>query len=213
MLKPVLVLFLLAAGAFALRAQDYTVTPVDGPVVKADSLGRKPEFPSMMGYNIYSRIRMPGILSPVGFETKEQRAARINAATSASVMESVNQNMVWYRPPQLSPEARAALFVAGLFLSNPFGFRDGTVPLMNASNPFVFATTPGWAPSVNPYSPDSFPQTVRTEYDFATGTYKTVARPWSEVQVDLSRGVSGSTFRTEPIPRIYLTPAERALVP
>ena len=36
MLKPVLVLFLLAVGALALQAQDYPVTPVDGPVVKAD---------------------------------------------------------------------------------------------------------------------------------------------------------------------------------
>ncbi len=67
------------------------------------------------------------------------------------------------------------------------------------------------APAINPYSPDSFPQTVRSEYDFATGTYKMVARPWSEVQADLSKRISGGTFRTDPVPRVYLTPAERAL--
>ena len=213
MLKPFLVLMLLAAGALVLQAQDYVATPVDGPTVKVDSLGRKPDFSPLMGYGIYSRIRVPGILAPIGYESREERAARISAATSASVMESVNRNLVWYRPPHLSAEARAALTIARLFLSNPFGFREGTVPMMSTSNPFVYATTPGLAPAFNPYSPDRIPQTVRTEYDFATGTYKMVARPWNEVQADLSRSFSGSSFQTAPLPRIYLTPAERALVP
>lgn len=212
MLKPALVLILLlTAGVSALWAQDHPATPVDGPVVKADSLGRSPGFSPLTGYAIYSRIRMPGILAPIGFESKEQRAARINAATGASVLESVSRNLDWSRPPHLSAEARIALIAARLFLSNPFGFREGTVPLMNPSNPFVFAATPGWAPYESPYSPDRIPQTVRTEYDFATGTYKVVARPWSEVETDLSRSFSGSTFRTAPVPQIYLTPTERAL--
>lgn len=213
MLKSVLVLLLLAAGTLVLRAQDSAATPVDGPTVKVDSLGWKPVFSPLMGYGIYSRIRMPGALAPIGYESREQRAARINAVTGAGVMSSMNQNLAPMQAPHLSTVAYYALLVARLFLSNPFGFREGTVPMMSTSNPFVFAATPGWVPYENPYSPDRIPQTVRTEYDFATGTYKMVARPWNEVQADLTRGISGSTFQTAPLPRVYLTPAERALAP
>lgn len=214
MLKPVLVFYLLcAAGAMALRAQDYTATPVDGPTVKADSLGRKPDFAPLLGFGIYSRIGMPDRLAPIGFESREQRAARFNATVAASVMESVGRNLAPTSPPHLSEAAKVALFVARLFLSNPFGFREGTVPMMSNTNPFVYAVTPGWAPAINPYDPASIPQTVRSEYDFATGTYKMVARPWSEVQADLSKRLSMRTFQNDPVPRVYLTPAERALAP
>ena len=212
MLRPVLlILLLLAAGALALRAQDYPATPIDGPAVKADSLRQKPEFSPLMGYSVYSRIRMQGILAPIGFESREERAARINAATSADVLSSVGRNLELYRPPHYSREEILALKILRLLLSNPFGFPDGTVPMMSTSNPFVYAWTPGWAPYENPYSPDKIPQTMRTEYDFATGTYKLVPRPWNEVQLDLSRGTSAS-FNNAPLPRVYMTATERSIM-
>ena len=212
MLRPILfLLLLLTAGVLSLRAQDYLATPIDGPAVKADSLRQKPEFSPLMGYSIYSRIRMQGVLAPIGFESREERAARINAVTSANVLRSVGKNLDMYRPPHYSREATWAFAIARLFLTNPFGFAEGTVPMMNSSNPFVFAKTPGWAPYENPYSPDKIPQTVRTEYDFATGTYKMVARPWSEVQMDLSRGTSAS-FNNTPIPRVYMNATERQIM-
>jgi len=211
MLRPILLFLLLAAGALSLRAQDYPATPIDGPAMKADSLRQKPEFSPLMGYSIYSRIRMQGVLAPIGFESREERAARINAATSASVLRSVGMNLDLYRPPHFSREEVLALKILRLFLSNPFGFAEGTVPMMSTSNPFVFAKTPGWAPYENPYSPDKIPQTIRTEYDFATGTYKTVARPWSEVQLDLSRG-SSSSFNNAPLPRVYMNATERRIM-
>jgi len=212
MLRPILILLLLlAAGALSLRAQDYPATPIDGPAMKADSLRQKPEFSPLMGYSIYSRIRMQGVLAPIGFESREERAARINAATSARVLRSVGMNLDLYRPPHFSREEVLALKILRLFLSNPFGFAEGTVPMMSTSNPFVFAKTPGWAPYENPYSPDKIPQTVRTEYDFATGTYKMVARPWSEVQLDLSRG-SSSSFNNAPLPRVYMNATERQIM-
>ena len=212
MLRPVLlILLLLAAGALALRAQDYPATPIDGPAVKADSLRQKPEFSPLMGYSIYARIRMQGVLAPIGFESREERAARINAATSANVLSSMGKNLDLYRPPHLSREEILALKILRMFLSNPFGFAEGAVSMMSTSNPFVFAKTPGWAPNENPYSPDKIPQTVRTEYDFATGTYKMVARPWSEVQLDLSRGTSAS-FNNAPLPRVYMNATERSIM-
>ena len=211
MLRPILILLLLAAGALSLRAQDYPATPIDGPAMKADSLRQKPEFSPLMGYSIYSRIRMQGVLAPIGFESREERAARINAATSANVLRTMGKNLDLYRPPHFSREEILALKILRLFLSNPFGFAEGTVPMMSTSNPFVYAKTPGWAPYENPYSPDKIPQTVRTEYDFATGTYKMVARPWSEVQMDLSRGTSAS-FNNAPLPRVYMNATERRIM-
>jgi hypothetical protein len=212
MLRPILfILLLLAAGALALRAQDYPATPIDGPVVKADSLRQKPGFSPLMGYSIYARIRMQGVLAPIGFESREERAARINAATSASVLRSVSMNLDLYRPPHYSREEILALKILRLFLSNPFGFPEGTVPMMSTSNPFVYAKTPGWAPYENPYSPDKIPQTVRTEYDFATGTYKLIPRPWSEVQMDLSRSTS-APFNNAPLPRFYTNATERRIM-
>lgn len=213
MLRPILILSLLlaAVGTLSLRAQDYPATPIDGPSVKADSLRQKPEFSPLMGYSIYSRIRMQGVLAPIGFESREERAARINAATSANVLRTMGKNLDLYRPPHFSREEILALKILRLFLSNPFGFAEGTVPMMSTSNPFVYAKTPGWAPYENPYSPDKIPQTIRTEYDFATGTYKTVARPWSEVQMDLSRGTSAS-FNNTPIPRVYMNATERQIM-
>ena len=139
MLRPTLLFILLAAGALALRAQDYPATPIDGPAMKADSLRQKPEFSPLMGYSVYSRIRMQGILAPIGFESREERAARINAATSANVLSSVGRNLELYRPPHYSREEILALKILRLLLSNPFGFPDGTVPMMSTSNPFVYA--------------------------------------------------------------------------
>ncbi|MBO7077873.1 MAG: hypothetical protein J6W01_06475, partial [Bacteroidales bacterium] len=145
MLRPVLlILLLLAAGTLVLRAQDYPATPIDGPAVKADSLRQKPEFSPLMGYSIYSRIRMQGVLASIGFESREERAARINAATSANVLSSMGKNLDLYRPPHLSREEILALKILRMFLSNPFGFPEGAVPMMSTSNPFVFAKTPGW---------------------------------------------------------------------
>ena len=78
------------AGAIGLQAQEHVERP--------DSLVRKPEprenpFP-MLGYYGYSSIGryffLP--LDPGEFETKEDRAARINAETYRRVMESVNYN-------------------------------------------------------------------------------------------------------------------------
>ena len=213
MLRPILLLslLLLAAGVLSLRAQDYPATPIDGPAVKADSLRQKPDFSPLMGYSIYSRIRMQGVLAPIGFESREERAARINAATSANVLHTMGLNLDLYRPLHYSRGAMWAFAIARLLLTNPFAVPEGTVPMMSTSNPFAFAKTPGWAPYENPYSPDKIPQTVRTEYDFATGTYKTVARPWSEVQMDLSRGNSAS-FNTAPLPRVYMNATERRIM-
>ena len=211
MLRPVLlILLLLAAGALVLRAQDYPATPIDGPAVKADSLRQKPEFSPLMGYSIYSRIRMQGVLAPIGFESREERAARINAATSANVLSSMGKNLDLYRPPHLSREEILALKILRMFLSNPFGFAEGTVPMMSTSNPFVFAKTPGWAPNENPYSPDKIPQTVRTEYDFASGTYKQVVLPWQQINANMSRSFGGP-YRNEPVPKMYFSSTERAL--
>ena len=152
-------------------------------------------------------VQMPSFLSPDPFETKEQRAARINAMTSASLMSSLNYNLSWYRPPHLSEGAKWALFAGSLFLSNPYAFPKGTVPMMNTSNPFIYAYTPGWAPYDHPYSPDLFPQSIRLEFDFTTGTYKQVMVKWDDLQKNMANSFSNSYPQYAPIPTDPLRPA------
>lgn len=201
---------LLFAGALLLRAQDHPTNVLDGPVMTVDSLQRRQELLPPLGGPAFPGIRMPSILTPQGYESKEQRAARINQQTRNSVLRSADHNLSWYRPPKLSREAKAALFIASLFLSNPYGFPAHAVPLMNHSFPFVYAIEPGMAPYDSPYSPEYFPQTIRTEYDFATGKYKQVMIPWSEFEMKMSRSFGGA-YKPEAVPKIAVTPVEREM--
>ena len=191
----------IVAGAQGMKAQDYSATIPDGPAVRPDSLSLNP-LPSFMP------LQHPNLLfSPLGIETKEQRAARINEQTFTSVMESVDKYLLWYRPPKLTKPWKQILGAAKLFLSNPYGFPGGCVPLMNHSFPFIYAKTPGMAPYDNPYTSDLFPKCIDSEYDFATGTYKQVMVDWSEVQ----NRMSAIGQSNQPVPSVPVTPAERMM--
>lgn len=178
----------IVAGAQGMKAQDYSATIPDGPAVRPDSLSLKPLPSFHLSIPSFMPLQHPNLLfSPLGIETKEQRAARINEQTFTSVMESVDKYLLWYRPPKLTKPWKQILGAARLFLSNPYGFPEGCVPLMNASFPFIYAKTPGMAPYDNPYTSDQFPKCIESEYDAATGTYKQVMVDWSEVQSKLSK--------------------------
>lgn len=201
----------LAVGMMRLGAQDVRI--LDGPALEVeDSLNVRPKpFPTLLnpipGPMIHTFSPLFAPLSP--FETREQRAARINERTFYAVQQSVDRNLVWYRMPHYTKEEQALLFLLKLFLSAPFGYREGYVPLMNPSNPFVYAKTPGMAPYDNPYSPEYFPQTIKTEYDFATGTYKTVMVDWEDFQKSLLVNPRGNSFGNAPIPQVVVTPGDR----
>ena len=202
-----IVSLLMLAASLSLHAQDHPVSALDGPVIKTDTVKRKPQLLPMMGYPVFSMVQMPSFLSPDPFETKEQRAARINAMTSASLMSSLNYNLSWYRPPHLSEGAKWALFAGSLFLSNPYAFPKGAVPMMNTSNPFIYAYTPGWAPYEHLYTPDLFPQSIRLEFDFTTGTYKQVMVKWDDLQKNMANSFGNSYQQYAPIPTDPLRPA------
>lgn len=157
-------------------AQEPGLSLPDGPGRHAGTLNDStrtflpPMFPPPL------MMRPPKILyDPLDFETKEQRAARSDAMTTTAVMKSMQQSLYPYRPPHLTREWRLALRFGGMFLSNPFGFPEGCIPLVNASFPFIYVKVPGKAPYEHPYSPDKIPQCIKAEYDMATGTYKQVA--------------------------------------
>ena len=202
-----IVSLLLLAGSLSLHAQDHPVSVLDGPVIKTDTVRRKPQLLPLMGYPVFSMAQMPSFLSMEPFEAKEQRAARMNAMASASLMSSLNYNLSWYRPPHLSESAKWALFAGSLFLSNPFAFPKGAVPMMSTSNPFIYAYTPGWAPYDHPYSPDFFPQSIRVDFDFTTGTYKQVMVKWDDLQNSLANNFGGFGQQYSPIPTDPLRPA------
>ena len=131
-------------------------------------------------------------------ETKEQRAARINKETYRRVMTSVENNLSWHKPRKLSQAELALLSIGALFLKGPYSFQQGTRPVMSASNPFMFNKEPGGAPIIHPYSPDAFPQCIRLEYDFKSGTYKEVMVRWEEVQKSMARRYGPPIY--DPIP-------------
>lgn len=143
-------------------------------------------------------------------ESKEQQAARINQETFYRVMTSVNHYLDGYRPPVLSDTEKALLFVAGFFLTSPYKFQPGTVPLMSASNPFIYAVTSGGAPSIYPYSPGAFPQCIRSEYDFRSGTYQQVMVKWDELESSMSRSFGGH-YRNESVPRMQFLSTDKLL--
>ena len=200
--KWIYTLVLLMAGAMGLHAQEY--------VDKADTVVIKPRPLPLMG--------VPSLLQPYQFslapdpfETKEQRAARINQQTYDRVMTSVNQNLNWFKPPHLTQLQMALLFVGGLFLTSPYKFQPGTVPLMNASNPFIYARTPGMAPYELRYSPEAFPQCIRTEFDFTSGTYRQVMVQWNEVEKSMVRSYGGP-YRNDPVPKMQFS-SDRMMLP
>ena len=197
----------IAASASLLRAQDHTVTPIDGPTVKADTLTSRPQPFSQMAYPLSPMVRMPIMYSPAPlFESPEEMAARRNWLIYNNIMTSVDQSLYWQRPPHYSRGEKMAYFALGLFLSNPYGFKDGYTPLMNHSFPFIYAKIPGMSPYYSPYSPEYFPQAVRTEYDFATGTYKQVLVDWNEFQLKMPK--QSQIYYNAPPPKIMLTPGD-----
>ena len=211
MVKRFLFFFLLiAAGLWRLSAQDVPVQVLDGPVLEVDSVRTRPPLDPVPPLpSVGARIQLPSLLDPLPvFETKEQRAARLSSLAASRVSASMEESLKWYRPPHYSAWQKAVFFVMSLFLSGQYDYPEGYVPLMNHSFPFIYAKTPGMAPWDNPYSPDRIPQTVQTEYDFATGTYKQVPLDWKEYQKKLSRSLQGS-LNTSPVPRVSLTPGDR----
>ena len=208
--KLLIICILLAAGTGMLRAQDYPATLLDGPAVKADSLSVRPE-PSFIipEAPALAPVMPPSLLLPsLDFETKEERAARINRMTSNRVMTSVDLALMGFKPPGFTRGERYMFRAFGLFLSNPNKFPDGCVPLMNASFPFAFFKVPGRTAVPSPYSPDFFPQCIRTEYDFATGTYKQVLVKWDTYQNLLSARPQGIQYNA-PVPKVNLNPGDR----
>lgn len=203
---------LLCLGVSGLRAQEYSVTVLDGPSLQVDSTTlhtvTKPAVSPTFLYPRFNMMQNPFLLMiPQDFETKEQRAARTNIQTYNSVMTPVDQNLYWYKLPKIPKPWKQILGAAKLFLSNPNGFPEGCVPLTNASFPFIYAKTPGMAPYNNPYMSDQFPKCIESEYDFATGTYKQVMVDWSEVQ----NRMSAIGQSNQPVPSVPVTPAERMM--
>lgn len=186
---------LLMVSAIGLHAQEH-VEKVDTTVIKpiTDPLINTPVFSgSALPFFPTPTLEMP--------ESKEEMAARINRETYLRVMASVNQNLSPFRPPHLSDTQKWLLFIGGFFFTSPYKFRPGTVPVMNASNPFMFAATPGMAPYEHPYSPNVFPQSIRTELDFSSGTYRQVMVKWVEVERSMARSFGGP-YRTDPVPKM-----------
>lgn len=208
MKKLLTALFLLLTAAAACVAQNIEPgTPEATPT------------PSATAPVIRDAPAMPQILAlpkdSFGFETKEQRAARINFAIQQSVMKSVDGNLAGYKPPVIPREWRPFValgaFAAGMLLTNPFSIPFGYYPMKSSTNPFTIAKIPGMAPFENDYSPEHFPQAVRAEFDPVSGKYKQVMVDWSEYQSSLSRSM-GEMHIYESVPQIPVTGTERMMM-
>ena len=94
-----LLALLLIAGIGRLQAQDIPpATALDGPVLKTDSLTKiLPKTLPPMAAPVFAPIQLPEILNPFpdAFETKEQRAARLNAQARTGLMNSIDYDLAW----------------------------------------------------------------------------------------------------------------------
>ena len=200
--KILISIVLMAAGAIGLNAQERETG--------SDTTRLKPEpkpYP-MMDVLAYSNTLLPFYLfpAPYALETKQQRAARISQETYERVMGSVRHNLSWTRPASLSGTQKMVLSVAALFLTNPSSTPAGTKAIM--SHPFAYVYTPGMEPVAHRYSPDIFPQCIRLEYDFKSGTYNQVMVKWEEVLKNIERS-NNSPYCPAPVPRKRFTSGER----
>lgn len=202
-LKGLYTFVLLMVSAIGLNAQE-----------KVDTLAIRPKPVPVTVSPIFQNSMVPffPVLSTERPESKEERAARINLETYRRVMESVNQSLTPYIPPHLSNAQKALLFIGSLFLSSPYKFPPGTVPVMNGSNPYMYAVTPGMAPYEHPYSPEAFPQCIRTELDFSTGTYRQVMVKWDEFEKNNARSFGGP-YRLEPVPKFRYNNSMDYIIP
>lgn len=185
---------------------------LDGPALTAseDSLSLDvrrdilpaPLFSAPMTFEMFSKMPVPA------FETKQQRAARLNLNTAMSVMNSLRGNLapdIPHIPYYLYP----ALFVAGFFLTPQFSVPYGYYPMMHPANYFAVAKIPGNGPeAVGMYSPEVIPQCIELEYDFATGTYKQKMVDWNTFEKRMST-INPANFNIAPVPRIPINDVER----
>lgn len=190
----------LLSGMTAASAQDAPVLSVGGRDFAPDSLYQAP---SMLFYPAFSAPRLPSLLRPDLPVSREDRAMAGDFAVHSEVMKSVAAYL--RQVPLFEITATGARPRFG----NPFAIPYGHVPMGNSSNPFVTAMTPGWQPEPYKYSPESIPQCIRLEYDFASGTWKQVMVDWEEYTEQMS-GFS-ENLQTEPVPAVPVTPVERAM--
>lgn len=188
---------LFLASAALLRAQDYSATPIDGPVVKNDSLKRLPSFvpqlitpPASANQPIFKPMDIPK------YESREQRALKTAERVRAQMMPSLIRNMEWLR----------AITTAPFLRPTPRGY----VPLQS-SNPNIMAKEPGFYPYDNSASPVNIPQTIRMEYDMATGTYKAVPINWGEYKQYEFNRINPANFNNAPVPQVNLTPGDQIM--
>ncbi len=197
-MKYFLVFALLLTVSAHLMAQDQSATPIDGPVVKVDSLKNRPDFMPQL-YNPYASTLTP-LFEPLAipkFESKEQKARRIND----KIRSQVTANILHFALPQIRNQ------VYQPFLS---GTPAGYVRL-SGSNPSILGREPGKYPYDNPYSPENFPQTVKLEYDMATGTYKAVPVKWDDYMKSQNFRFNAGNINNAPIPQVNLTPGDQII--
>lgn len=184
----------------AASAQDAPVLSVGGGDFAPDSLYQAP---SMLFYPAFSAPRLPSLLRPDLPVSREDRAMAGDFAVHSEVMKSVAAYLRQVPLFEITATGYRPRF------GNPFAIPYGYVPMGNSSNPFVIALTPGWKPEPYKYSPESIPQCIRLEYDFASGTWKQVMVDWEEYTEQMS-GFS-ENLQTEPVPAVPVTPVERAM--
>lgn len=196
----------LIAGTMTALAQDVPavqVAPlltVDEGKYAADSLYSPP--PAMF-FAVPPAPHLPSQLLPGIPVSREDRTIAVNFAVHAALTASVAESM------KAVPLVDITATTGWMPFANPFAIAYGYVPLGNSSNPFIVAKIPGWNPEPDKYSPESIPQCIKLEYDFATGTYRQVMVSWEEYTRQMAK--FPANIRTDPVPAVPVTPVERAM--
>ena len=212
--RAIVIFFCILVASFRVMAQDPVVLNSDVlipdvPAMDIDSVRMPPPALLMSPWMNLSPIQKQMML-PYEHETKEQYAMRVNKLTSEIVMSNISKTMERMILPPVPEVWRPEGASTSFFYMAPFSIPFGYVPVMNSSNPFAITKVPGWAPEEDKYGPDKFPQCIKLEYDFASGTYKQVmVDPFSE---DGKKAFGLSSYqKISPVPKASVTPVERAM--
>lgn len=201
---------LLGQGALYAQTTNSETKVPDGPVVKPDTTKAPVTLPSnLMGVSsILPPLGMNRLTVPAGPMSRQDiyYAKRSFIASRVIPDISANLNSSIYTPDKrLMP----LFFVAGFFLSAPLAIPEGYRGF-NPSFPYALYLIPGGQPTTNMYGPDMIPQTIRSEFDMATGTYKSVMIPWEQVELNTRAWHLGG-YNTSPLKMGPMNNVEREI--
>lgn len=155
--------------------------------------------------SVVNPVGLYPIILPLGFDNTYKYGF-----VPKLTLKAIDNNIRPYKPITLPTTAMILLKVATLLLPYNESFAYGEVPMLNSSFVHIKAIVPSGAPYELMYSPEMFPQRVKTEYDILSGTYIRKIVSFDEFQKNMSNRMLLMNDYA-PVPKMAVTPVERMM--